>query len=119
MPKAKTMLDELARVLKARENAMSRFDRRESGFNRFVGQRDPEWYDGNADAFAYAPEDVKQQHGRHMKLMHEAADLSSDLADRAVMEYDRLMRSKPGKRVMQKAWNMMPPRLVKEHEYFW
>lgn len=118
MPKAKTMLDELARTLKARKNAMQRFDRREQDFGRFVGQREPEWYDGNADAFLNAPEDIKQRRGRHMKLMHEAADLSSDLSDRAVMEYDRLMRSNPGKRVMQKAFRMMPGDIVREHDYF-
>ena len=118
MPKAKTMLDELARVLKARENAVNRFDRREQNFDRFVNQRDLDWYDGGADAFAHAPKDIRQQHGRYMKLMHEAADLSSDLADRAVMEYDRLMRSNPGKRVMQKAFRMMPGSLVREHDYF-
>lgn len=118
MPKAKTMLDELARVLKARDNAINRVDRREQDFNRFVNQREPEWYDGNADAFANAPKNAKQQYGRRVKLMHEAADLSSDLADRAVMEYDRLMRSRPGKRVMQKAWDMMPGDIVREHDYF-
>lgn len=118
MPKAKTMLDELARVLKARKNAVNRFDRREQNFDRFVGQRDPEWSDWNADIFAHAPKDIRQQHGRHIKLMREASDLSRDLDDRAVMEYDRLMRSNPSRRDMQKAFRMMPGSIVREHDYF-
>lgn len=118
MPKANTILDELARTLKARSNALQRFHRREQDFNRFVGQRDPEWYDGNADLFAYAPKSVKGESAYRRKLAREAGNLTYDLGDRAVMEYDRLMRSNPGKRVMQKAWDMMPSRLVEEHEYF-
>ena len=118
MPKAKTMLDELARTIEARKNAMERFYRRQEDFDRFVRQRNPEWYDGNADAFAYAPENVKQRHSMHRDLMREAAQLGSILGDRAVIEYDNLLRSKPGKRVMREALDMMPGDIVREHDYF-
>lgn len=91
MPKAKTMLDELARVLKTRENAVNRFDRRYGNW----------------------PEPRLGRNG-----LEESRQLVEDLDDRAVMEYDRLMRSNPGKRVMQKAFRMMPGRLVREHDYF-
>jgi hypothetical protein len=91
MPKAKTMLDELARVLKARKNAVSRFDRR--------------W--GNW------PEPRLGKNG-----LEESRQLVDDLGDRAVMEYDRLMRSNPSRRDMQKAWDMLPDELVREHDYF-
>ena len=116
MPKAKTMLDELARVLKARKNAMQRFDRREQDWYR-VPLRN-EWYDGKSDPWANAPAGIRNDVEHRRQLMREASDLSSDLADRAVMEYDRLLRSNPGKRVMQKAWDMMPGDIVREHDYF-
>lgn len=89
MPKAKTMLDELARTLKARKNAEYRFDRRMSN-----------WPEG--------PE----------RGIGESEDLFHRLGDKAVMEYDRLMRSNPGRRDMQKAFRMMPDELIREHDYF-
>lgn len=91
MPKAKTMLDELARVLKARHNAMMRFDRRA--------------YGGRLDEEA-------------QKSWREAAHLIDNLDDHAVMEYDKLMRSNPGHRDMQKAFRMMPGDIIREHDYF-
>jgi hypothetical protein len=48
----------------------------------------------------------------------ESKRLVRDLSDRAVMEYDRLMRSNPGHRDMQKALRMMPGDIVREHDYF-
>lgn len=89
MPKAKTILDELARVLKVRKNAEHRFDRRMSNW----------------------PEGTERGIG-------ESENLLRDLDDRAVMEYDRLMRSNPGRRDMQKAFRMMPGSIVREHDYF-
>lgn len=91
MPKANTMLDELARVLKVRNNAVNRFDRRA--------------YGGRLDEEA-------------QKGWREASHLIDDLDDRAVMEYDRLMRSNPSRRDMQKAFRMMPGDIVREHDYF-
>lgn len=92
MPKANTMLDELARALRAREHAVSRQNRR-----------------------AYIrPWGIDESRG-----WSEAEGLVHNLNDKAVMEYTDIMENRPGKRVMQKAWDMMPPRLVKEHEYFW
>jgi hypothetical protein len=93
MTKAKTMLDELARVLKARKYAIQRTDRRADAL-------DAGW----------------TQRGRD--LFRQARDLENSLDDRAVMEYDRLLRSNPGRRDMQKAFRMMPPSLVREHDYF-
>jgi len=116
MPKAKTMLDELARVLKARKNAVSRFDRREQDWFR-VPLRN-EWYDGKSDPWANAPAGIRNDVEYRRQLMREAGDLSRDLGDRAVMEYDRLMRSNPSRRDMQKAWDMLPDELVREHDYF-
>lgn len=92
MPKAKTMLDELARVLKARENAVNRFDRRTS-----------------------------YPHTRHKsdwQSRQEAYDLLDRLDDRAVMEYDRLMRSNPSRKDMRDAIRMMPNALIRDHDYF-
>lgn len=95
MPKAKTMLDELARVLKARENAVNRTDRRLNKFSRSFTK----------------PKSVSDAY-------YQARDLERDLSDRAVMEYDRIMRSNPSHRDMKKAWDMLPLRLVQEHDYF-
>ena len=91
MPKAKTMLDELARVLKARSNAVNRFDRRYSNW----------------------PEPRLGRSG-----LEESRRLVEDLGDRAMMEYDKLMRSNPSRRDMQKAFRMMPGSIVREHDYF-
>lgn len=91
MPKAKTMLDELARALKARKHAEQRFDRR--------------WGDWPSPELGN-------------RGLEESRILVHDLGDKAVMEYDRLMRSNPGRRDMQKAFRMMPGELVREHDYF-
>lgn len=95
MPKANTMLDELARVLKAREHAVNRTDRRLNKFSRSFTK----------------PKSVSDAY-------YQARDLERDLSDRAVMEYDRIMRSNPSYRDMKKAWDMLPLRLVQEHDYF-
>lgn len=89
MPKAKTMLDELARVLKARENAKHRFDRRFS-----------------------------DQPNLGRRGLEESRMLVRDLGDRAVMEYDRLMRSSPSRKDMRDAIRMMPDALIRDHDYF-
>ena len=105
MPKAKTILDELARVLKARKNAVSRAGRRDDEYLRhpWSGVKDSESFDSWSDVM-----DAKEEGNR----------LVRDLSDRAIMEYDRLLRSNPGRRDMQKALRMMPPSLVREHDYF-
>lgn len=105
MPKAKTLLDELARTLEARKNASGRLARREDARKALYWQKEEPWFD--------------DEYKTSRKLEEEAFGLYEDLGDRAISEYDKIMRSRPGKRVQQKAWNMMPARLVKEHEYFW
>lgn len=105
MPKAKTMLDELARVLKARENSMNRYGRRERDYFRSI--MDPDFGQPSIDDL-----------NRRRKLINESRGLSRNLGDKAVMEYDRLMRSNPGRRDMQKAFRMMPDDLMREHDYF-
>lgn len=91
MPKAKTVLDELARVLKAREHAVQRADRR-----------------------AYIrPWGINESRG-----WTESENLVRNLGDKAVMEYTNIMENRPGKRVMQKAYRMMPGYLIQEHDYF-
>lgn len=108
MPKAKTMLDELARVLKARENALNRLNRRTSNLAHGTPWKNEDHIGRTADSFIDA-----------VDARDESKSLVSNLGDRAVMEFNKIMKSRPGKRVQQKAWDMMPPRLVKEHEYFW
>lgn len=105
MPKAKTMLDELARVLKARKAAVSRAGRRDDEYLRhpWSSVTDSKSFDSWSDA---------------MDAKEEGKNLVRDLSDRAVMEYDRLMRSNPGRRDMQKAFRMMPGELIREHDYF-
>ena len=91
MPKANTMLDELARVLKTREHALQRADRR-----------------------AYIrPWGLDESRG-----WTESENLVRNLGDKAVMEYDKIMESRPNKRTMQKAFRMMPGHLVRDHDYF-
>lgn len=107
MPKAKTMLDELARVLKTRENAVNRFDRRASNLAHGTPWKNEDHMGRVADSFLDA-----------VDARDESKRLVRDLDDRAVMEYDRLMRSNPGKRVMQKAFRMMPGHLIQDHDYF-
>lgn len=106
MPKAKTMLDELARVLKARKAAVSRAGRRDDEYLRhpWSSVTDSKSFDSWSDA---------------MDAKEEGKNLVRDLSDRAVMEYDRLMRSNPGRRDMQKALRMMPGELIREHDYFY
>lgn len=89
MPKAKTMLDELARVLKARKNAVQRVDRRFS-----------------------------DQPNLGRRGLEESRRLIEDLDDRAVMEYDRLMRSNPSRKDMRDAIRMMPDALIRDYDYF-
>ena len=108
MPKAKTMLDELARVLKARKNAVNRFDRRASSLaHGLYWPKDENNMGRLADSFFDA-----------VDARDESKRLVRDLDDRAVMEYDRLMRSNPSRRDMQKAFRMMPGSIVREHDYF-
>ena len=105
MPKANTMLDDLARALKVYKNAGGRLARRSDARNALYWQKEEPWLD--------------DEYKNSRKLEEEAFGLYEDLANRAVSEYDKIMKSRPGKRVQQKAWDMMPPRLVEEHEYFW
>lgn len=98
MPKANTILDELARVLKARSNAVNRLDRRNSNVYRVPG---------TGDAFM----DALHAEDESRRLVH-------NLDDRVVMEYDRLMRRGPSKKVMREAFDMLPDDLVREHDYF-
>ena len=107
MPKAKTMLDELARVLKARENAVNRLDRRASNLAHGTPWKNEDHMGRVADLFLDA-----------VDARNESKRLVRDLDDRAVMEYDRLMRSNPSHRDMQKAFRMMPGSIVREHDYF-
>lgn len=107
MPKAKTMLDELARVLKTRENAINRFDRRASNLAHGTPWKNEDHMGRIADSFLDA-----------VDARDESQRLVRDLSDRAVMEYDRLMRSNPSRRDMQKAFRMMPGSIVREHDYF-
>lgn len=96
MPKSKTMLDELARALKARSNAVNRVDRRTSNV---------------AHATPWKFIDALHAKDESQRLVH-------DLDDRVVSEYDRLMRSRPSKKVMREAWDMLPDEIVREHDYF-
>lgn len=107
MPKAKTMLDELARVLKARSNAVNRLDRRASNLAHGTPWKNEDHMGRVADSFLDA-----------VDARDESQRLVRDLDDRAVMEYDRLMRSNPSRRDMQKAFRMMPGDIVREHDYF-
>lgn len=118
MPKTtETMLDRLAKTLKAREHALGRFDRRDQAVKRFWKRADPEWYDGNADALKYAPEDVKSRRMLLDKARREADELHYDLGDKAVMEFGRLMKSNPGSRVRKRAFDMMPDELLEDYRY--
>ena len=112
-----TMLDRLARTLKAREHALGRFDRRDQAVKRFWERTDSDWYDGNADALKYAPKDVKDRRALLDKARREADELHYDLGDKAVMEFDRLMKSKPGLRVRKRAFDMMPDNLLDDYQY--
>ena len=90
MPKtAETMLDRLARTLKAREHSINRVDRRLSSW----------------------PEQAS------MRGLDEARDLSRDLGQKSIMEFDRLMRSNPGLRVRRRAFDMMPTELLDDCRY--
>lgn len=112
----KTILDRLNKILKTREHALDRFDRREQLLKRFP--LNPEWYDGNADAFKYAPDEVKREHKRLVKAKQEADELNADLDDAAGIEYDRIIRSKPGKRIEREAIRMMPDHLVRDNGWY-
>jgi hypothetical protein len=90
MPKtAETMLDRLARTLKAREHSIDRVDRRLSSWPEQVSRRG----------------------------LDEARDLSRDLGQKSIMEFDRLMRSNPGLRVRRRAFDMMPDELLDDCRY--
>lgn len=90
MPKtAETMLDRLARTLKAREHSIDRVDRRLSSWPEQVSRRG----------------------------LDEARGLSRDLGQKSIMEFDRLMRSNPGPRVRRRAFDMMPTELLDDCRY--
>ena len=90
MPKTtETMLDRLARTLKAREHSINRVDRRISGWQEQAGRRG----------------------------LDEARGLSRDLDQKAVMEFGRLMKSNPGSRVRRRAFDMMPDELLDNYQY--
>ena len=90
MPKtAETMLDRLARTLKAREHSIDRVDRRLSSWPEQVSRRG----------------------------LDEARDLSRDLGQKSIMEFDRLMRSNPGLRARRRAFDMMPTELLDDCRY--
>ena len=90
MPKtAETMLDRLARTLKAREHSINRVDRRLSSWPEQIGRRG----------------------------LDEARDLSRGLGQKSIMEFDRLMRSNPGLRVRRRAFDMMPTELLDDCRY--
>ena len=90
MPKtAETMLDRLARTLKAREHSIDRVARRLSSWPEQVSRRG----------------------------LDEARDLSRDLGQKSIMEFDRLMRSNPGLRTRRRAFDMMPTELLDDCRY--
>lgn len=90
MPKtAETMLDRLARTLKAREHSIDRVDRRLSSWPEQVSRRG----------------------------LDEARDLSRDLGQKSIMEFDRIMRSNPGLRARRRAFDMMPTELLDDCRY--
>ena len=90
MPKTtETMLDRLARTLKAREHSIDRVDRRLSSWPEQASRRG----------------------------LDEARDLSRDLGQKSIMEFDRLMRSNPGLRVRRRAFDMMPTELLDDCRY--
>lgn len=89
MPKQQTILDQLARTLKARNHALDRFDRR--------------------TVFKVSPDPAFD-----LKSRREAFDLLDDLNSRAVWEYNRVMKSSDG-RVKRDAIRMMPDELIEEY----
>lgn len=93
MPKANTMLDELARVLKARERAMNRFDRR-TVFN------------------------IPKDDAFDLRARREAGDLIDMLDDRSILEFRRVMQSPRGE-VRREAVRMMPSHLLDELPEGW
>ena len=95
MPKApKNILDRLNKILKTRENALNRFDRRfEPFFNNKVD-------------FHTA-----------VKVRSEARDLVDNLGDAALIEYDKVLRSSPDRETRMKAYRSMPMDLLHDYEY--
>ena len=90
MPKtAETMLDRLARTLKAREHSIDRVDRRLSSWPEQASRRG----------------------------LDEARDLSRGLGQKSIIEFDRLMRSNPGLSVRRRAFDMMPTELLDDCRY--
>lgn len=92
MPKPnKTILDRLNKILKTRQDALNRFDRRWA-----------EWPDPKLGS----------------KGVSEASRLVDDLDDAAGIEYDRVVRSKPGKRIEREAIRMMPDHLIRDNGWY-
>lgn len=90
MPKTtETMLDRLAKTLKAREHALDRVDRRLSSWPEQIGRRG----------------------------LDEARDLSRGLGQKSIMEFGRIMKSNPGLRVRRRAFDMMPDELLEDCQY--
>lgn len=85
----KNILDRLAKIFKTREDALKRFDRRSR------------------------PSTGRQPWDEHsLKAFRESSRLVDDLGTSGAMEYDRIIRSKPGKRVEREAFRMLPDDIV-------
>ena len=87
----KTILDRLNKILKTRQNALNRFDRR----------------------YANMPD---KEYGA--KPAAQASMLIDDLDAAAGIEYDRIIRSKPGKRIEREAIRMMPDYLIRDNGWY-
>ena len=91
MPKAnKTILDRLNKILKTRQDALNRLDRRAST----------------------RPWGINES-----RAWTESENLVRDLDDAAALEYNSIMYDKPGRRIERKAIKMMPGHLVPEGDW--
>lgn len=82
MPKAKTLLDELARTLKARQNASLRFNRR-------VAEPD-----------------------LHRRYISEADELYGRLEDKAMRDYRAIQEGRFDSAIKNEAWRKTPTSIV-------
>lgn len=86
------ILDKLNKVLKTRQDALKRFDRRSR-----PSTRSQPWDEKSLRAF------------------RESSRLVDDLGQSAAIEYDRILRSRPGKRVEREAIRLMPDDIVEDY----
>lgn len=107
MPKTKTLLDELVRTLNVRKDAWGRYNRRKHAIRNYPNW-EPEYYGGGSWLYENAPLEIQEEVKRLQRNVDDAESLLWELGNKAEDQYREFLRSRPGKKALQRAWYEMP-----------